>query len=391
MTVRTQGPVVSAWTRVRVWAAAHAVDDFYQGLVPAMIPFFILERQYSYVAASGLAMAATLGSSLPQPLLGVLADRRTTAWTAPAGLALAGTGAGLAGVLPGYPAVWALLLASGLGVALFHPAAGRDARRDAGESTTAMSIFAAGGSIGFFLAPALATPLLVRYGVAASVVFIAPALVMAALLWRHQRRRLAVTRSGPARVGRDRWGPFALLTGVGIVRSIGSFGMNTFVAVYWIKHLQASAGLGGAALAAFLVGGVLGTLLGGRIGDRFGLVRAAQWGGLLAVPAFVAVRVCPDPWLALPLVTLAGVATNIPFAVLVKLGQDYLPSRPGTATGVTLGLAVSAGGLLVPVLGAIADAYGPEAVLTTLCVVPALAVALSWFLPEPTGEAQPAR
>ena len=324
----------SAWARVRVWAAAHAVDDFYQGLVPAMIPFFILERQYSYVAASALAMAATLGSSLPQPVLGVLADRRTSPWTAPAGLALAGTAAGLAGVLPGYPAVWVLLLASGLGVALFHPAAGRDARRDAGDSTTAMSIFAAGGSVGFFLAPALATPVLVRYGVAASVVFVAPALAMAAVLLRHQRRRLAALGASAVRAGLDRWGPFALLTGVGIVRSIGSFGMNTFIAMYWISHLGASPGMGGAALACFLVGGVLGTLAGGRIGDRFGLVRAAQWGGLVAIPAFVAVRLCEDPWLALPLVMLAGVATNIPFAVLVKLGQDYLPSRPGSAVGV---------------------------------------------------------
>src|SRR6266542_6568539 len=33
-------------------------------------------------------------------------------------------------------------------------------------------------------------------------------------------------------------------------------------------------------------------------------------------------------------------------------GKDYLPSRPGTATGVTLGLAVSIGGLFAPVLGA---------------------------------------
>src|SRR5260370_131325 len=30
----------------------------------------------------------------------------------------------------------------------------------------------------------------------------------------------------------------------------------------------------------------------------------------------------------------------MPFAVLVKLGQDYLPTRPGTAAGITLGLGV---------------------------------------------------
>ena len=36
---------------------------------------------------------------------------------------------------------------------MFHPAAGKAARQDAGDSATAMSLFAAGGSVGFFLAP----------------------------------------------------------------------------------------------------------------------------------------------------------------------------------------------------------------------------------------------
>jgi FSR family fosmidomycin resistance protein-like MFS transporter len=54
--------------------------------------------------------------------------------------------------------------------------------------------------------------------------------------------------------------------------------------------------------------------------------------------------ICNDKYGALPLVLLAGLVTTIPFAVLVKLGQDHRPSRPATATGVTLGLAISAGG-----------------------------------------------
>lgn len=100
---------------MRYWVIAHAVDDFYQGLVPAAIPFFVLERHYSYAAASGLALAATLGSALPQPLLGLIADRWRLLWMAPAGLAAAGIGAGLAGLVPGYWLVWTMLLVSGLG------------------------------------------------------------------------------------------------------------------------------------------------------------------------------------------------------------------------------------------------------------------------------------
>ncbi|WP_245717352.1 MFS transporter [Nocardia jejuensis] len=375
----------SAWNRMRHWAIAHAVDDFYQGLVPASIPFFVLERDYSYVAASGLALAATLGSALPQPILGVVADRWRLPWLAPAGVAVAGIGAGASGLAPSYPLVWILLLLSGLGVAAFHPAAGRDARRAAGASAGAMSWFAAGGSVGFFLAPALATPALDAFGVGATALFLPPAVLMGFVLWRHQQRTSRHHATASTAAGPDRWLPFAILTLVEVIRSTVFIGVNTFIVLYWINHLGASRTLGGAALTAFLVGGVAGTLSGGRLADRIGLVRTIQIGGLAVVPALIAVRVTPDPVWALALAALAGFTANIPFAVLVKLGQDYLPSRPGTAAGVTLGLAVSAGGLFAPILGAIADAHGPQAALTTLCVLPVAAVALAVFLPEPAS------
>jgi FSR family fosmidomycin resistance protein-like MFS transporter len=98
-----------------------------------------------------------------------------------------------------------------------------------------------------------------------------------------------------------------------------------------------------------------------------------------------ALLACHDRYLALPLVFLVGLVTNVPFAVLVKLGQDYLPSRPGTAAGVTLGLAISAGGLFLPLLGLVAERHGPEGALTVLAVVPLLAILLSAALREPAA------
>ncbi|RKQ91135.1 FSR family fosmidomycin resistance protein-like MFS transporter [Solirubrobacter pauli] len=371
------------WQRMRVWATAHATADLYQGLVPAAVPYFVLERNLSYSAASGLALAATFGSALPQLPIGMLADRRRVPWLGPVGLVLAAVGVGLAGVFAPYPLVFAMLLLSGLGVAMFHPPAGRDARVAAAHSASAMSVFAAGGSVGFFLAPALATPLLDGLGLSALVLFIPPAVLMAFVLSRHQSRQVAQVTASGVPVGTDRPRMFALLIAVEVARSCISFGINTFVALYWIKELGASSTLGGTALTLGLLGGIAGTLLGGRIGDRFGLTRTIQLGNAALIPAFGLLLLVRDPYVALICVTLLGLTANIPLAVLVKLGQDYLPSRPGTAAGVTLGLAVSAGGLFQPVLGVIADHHGPRGAFVTLAFMPLLAMALSAGLRPP--------
>src|SRR3984957_11210594 len=291
-------PPLSTWWRMRLWAAAHAVDDLYQGLVPACVPYFVLDRHYGYVAASGLTLAATLGGALPQLVVGFIVDRYPLSWMAGAGVSLAGLGLGVSGVVPGYALVWMLLFASGLGVAMFHPAAGKAARYAAGDSSSAMSIFATGGNVGFFLAPVLATPGLDAIGLTATVLFIPPAVLTGFVLLRHQQRTAPAHQAAIA-AGTDRWGPFLLLTVVEITRSINFFGTSTFIELYWIAHLHASRPVAGVALTCFLTGGIAGPLLGGRLADRFGLTRTVLAGNAAAIPAMIALRVCPGAGTAL--------------------------------------------------------------------------------------------
>jgi MFS transporter, FSR family, fosmidomycin resistance protein len=381
--LKTRTGARSSWHRMRLWALAHAIDDLYQGLVPSVVPYFVLDRHYGYVAASGLTLAATLGSSVPQPFFGVIADRRNAGWMAGAGVGLAGLGLSAAGLMPGYVAVWCAILLSGLGVAMFHPAAGKAARQDAGDSAGAMSVFAAGGSVGFFLAPALATPALIALGVPATALFLPPAVLICFVLLRKHRLEAFGSATG-SRSGGDQWGPFAALTGIEMLRSVAFFGLNTFIELYWIRRLHASRGLAGVALTCFLAGGVAGTLLGGRLADRAGAVRTVQFGTAVTLPMLAGLLLVPGAFAPLPFALATGIALNMPFAVLVKLGQDYLPSRPGTAAGVTLGLGVSVGGLLAPVLGVIATAHGPRGALVALLVLPPLALLCGLLLREPT-------
>jgi FSR family fosmidomycin resistance protein-like MFS transporter len=183
--------------------------------------------------------------------------------------------------------------------------------------------------------------------------------------------------------GRDRWRPFMWLSAVEVSRSVMFFGAATFIELYWLRDLQSSKALAGTALGCLLGGGVFGTLVGGRIADRHGMVRTTQLGALVCLPALLLLRLCSSPELGLIWAVIAGVALRIPFSVLVKLGQDYLPNRPGTASAVTLGLSVSAGGLSAPLFGALADARSPAAVFSALCVVPVISYLLGMRLTEP--------
>ena len=47
----------------------------------------------------------------------------------------------------------------------------------------------------------------------------------------------------------------------------------------------------------------------------------------------------PNVPVAFVFTALAGLGTFIPFGVFVMLGQDYLPNRIGTASGLTVGAA----------------------------------------------------
>jgi MFS transporter, FSR family, fosmidomycin resistance protein len=92
------------------------------------------------------------------------------------------------------------------------------------------------------------------------------------------------------------------------------------------------------------------------------------------------------PWVFAP-IALTGFALNQSFSLTVTLGQDYLPTRIGTSSGVTLGLAISIGGLLTPALGDLADATSLHLAITVLVAFPLAGLALAPRLRRPRSPA----
>ncbi|WP_181772569.1 MFS transporter [Amycolatopsis pittospori] len=366
-------------------SAGHACVDVYQGSVAALVPFFAAERSYGYAAVSGIVLAASLLSSVAQPLFGALTDRWAMPWLLPSSTILGGLGIGLGGLVDSYALTLIFVALSGIGVAAYHPEAARVARIAGDGSHTSMGWFSLGGNIGFAVAPVLVTAVMAVGGLPASPLLVVPALAGAVLclpVLRALARPDGVNGrdSGPA--GSDDWRSFAKLSLAVVFRSIVFVGLSTFVSLYAQQRTGGGTTTGSAALFLLYVGGAAGTVLGSRLAERFGRITLMRWSYLCAVAAVAGVVFVPGPALFL-FIPLAAVGLYIPFSLQITLSQDYLPTRVGTASGVTLGLTVSIGGLASPVIGTIADHTSLRTALIPLIALPVLCWITTRTLREP--------
>ncbi|PFG96946.1 FSR family fosmidomycin resistance protein-like MFS transporter [Saccharopolyspora erythraea NRRL 2338] len=380
-----RGVLESDKKAVRLMAAGHACVDLYQGAVPAVVPFLVLERNYGYDAVSGIVMAATLLSSVVQPLFGALTDRHRLSWLIPVAMTTAGLGVALAGPAGSYPLTWLAIALSGLGVAAYHPESARLVRSVSRGDHLAMSWFSVGGNIGFALAPVIVAPLLSAGGLRATPWLLVPALLGAALttaVLRSLSRPVAAAGQAVARRGSDDWPAFARLTAIVVFRSIVYIGLSAFVGLWAQQRVAGGETAGAVALFVLFAGGAVGTLLGGRLVQVWGRVRTLRIAYAASVPAVAGVVLVPGHGVYF-FVAASAILLYVPFSLHVTLGQDYLPNRVGTAGGVTLGLAVSVGGVATPAVGAIAEHASLQVALGVLIAFPVLAWVFARSLSEP--------
>ncbi|MFI5490269.1 MFS transporter [Micromonospora echinaurantiaca] len=365
-------------TLVALLSVGHACVDIYQGSVAALVPLFVAERAYTYAAASGIVLAASLLSSVAQPAFGALTDRWALPWLLPVSTLLGGVGIALSGVSGNYSLTLLFVALSGIGVAAYHPESARIARAASAGSHRSMAYFATGGNIGFALAPLMVAAVTAVGGVSWTPLMIVPALAgsaMALPVLRALAQRRGTDSGEPAAVGHDDSASFTRLTVAVVFRSIAFVGLSTFVSLYAQQRVNGGAAAGTAALFVLYLGGVVGSVLGGSAATRWGRVAVSRRSYAVTVVAIAGVVLVPGPAIYF-FVALTSVGLYIPFSLQVTLAQDYLPTKVGTASGITLGLTVSVGGLASPILGRLADATSLRIGLTPLILMPLL----SWLM-----------
>ncbi len=368
---------------------AHASADINQGSVPILLPFFIAAHHLSYAAAATIVLAINLVSTLMQPVFGYVSDRRPAPWLLPFSMLLVGLGVSYTGYAPTYAIGVVSVMVSGLGIAMFHPEGARLMNYLAeDQKATAMSLFAIGGQLGFALGPLIATAALFWCGLRGTGFLMIPPVIMGALLLymlprltRGYEPQRHVKSQPTAAEGKDRWPAFTCLGTALLSRSVVFYGLNTFLPLFWIKVLHQSGGRAGTALAVLLISSMIGNFMGGRTADRIGLRTVTITGFLFLSILLPLLLLTSNPLGATLLLIPIGLVLSAPFGPMVVLGQSYLPRRVGLASGITLGLAFSFGGLTTPLLGYIGDHHGLRATIGVVAFMPLFCLALTLMLP----------
>ncbi len=371
----------------------HLCSDVNQGTLAALLPYLVAAYRFDFTTAASLVMLSNVVGSLIQPLFGCLADKRSRPWLMPLGVCMAGGGMAAIGVVSSFPWLCAAVIVSGTGIAIFHPQAAIlvGAVSSDGDKATHLGIFSFGGSLGFAVGPAMAAASISAFGLRGTLVFLLPPLVFAVVyaLFFLGAPEFAVENVGrkrPVRASGDDWSGFAKLTGLVFSRSIVNSGINTFAALFLVTALGQTKELSSAALSLYYGLGAFSTLLGGRLADALGHRKTVRLSFAILLPVLALFTSIRRPWLALALLVPMSISANLCLSPMVALGQRYLPHHVGLASGMTLGMAVSVGGVVAPALGRLGDLYGLRATFGAITAFAALPVLLSLCLKEPKAE-----
>lgn len=362
----------------------HFTVDMYVGLLPVLYPLLTARFSLDLKTVGLVSLAYSGMASISQPFFGWIADRYGTRFI---GLALIWTAVMFAtiGFAPSFPVLLVLAAAAGIGSGCYHPLGALNANAviPDGQRNTAMSVYVTGGTMGVALGPIIGAVLFSVFGVRGTAAMFFPGIFSAIWLLfemrkiairRPERKAGSVVTHAPIPIV-----PLLAIIGVMASRSWTVIGIEAFIPT-WYKSIGYSASFYGPLATTVVVASALGTIGSGTLADRYGR-RAVIVGALiLTVPVIVLFAQFTGPigFLTGALVGFLAASTG---PLMLVMAQQLMSGRAGMASGLILGLGFITGAIGVPVMGAMADAFGIAAAMRLQAVIVLITIAVAFFLP----------
>lgn len=375
---------------------SHCFNDLLQSVVSAVYPILKNDLALTFSEIGLITLVYQLASSVFQPVVGFVFDKRPLSWSLPFGMCFSTVGLV---VLSQAGSFWMVLLSVafvGIGSSVLHPEASRiTSLASGGRRGLAQSLFQVGGNFGTSVGPLLVALVVAPYGrgnVAWFVVVSALAFMAMMPICRWYGAYLQKVKAEPAamrqRVKRPLSGRRTVFTIFIIMILIFSkyiymACLTNYYTFYLIQRFGVSVQTSQILLFVFLVAMAIGTVIGGPVGDRYGR-KFVIWVSILGCAPFS---------LAMPHVGLvatvvcsfgAGLMLSSAFPAILLYAQELLPNKLGLVSGLFFGFAFGVAGIASAILGLLADTYGIEAIYSFCAYTPLLGV-VAFLLPRLGG------
>ena len=361
----------------------HLLNDSLQAVIPAMFPILEKSMGLTFTQLGLIAFALNMVASVLQPVIGYLSDRKPKPFALPIGMTFSMVGmAGLA-FAPEYWMILVFVIFLGFGSAVFHPEGSRVSFMAAGSKRgLAQSIYQVGGNSGQALAPLISAFILVPLGQKGAAIFILVAALAIFILMKISRwykeqliqeklnNRKRVILSSMENLTKKQIGiALGLLLFIIFARSFYVISITNFYIFHLIKNYGLTISQGQICIFIFLALGAAGTFFGGPMADKIGRKNVIVLSLVVPIPLSLLLPYV-QLWAVILLLASIGFIIMLSFSVTVVYAQELVPSKIGTMSGLTVGLAFGMGAIGSVVIGILMDQIGIYETMIVISFLP---------------------
>lgn len=386
----TEVVVKKSYLQVILLAIGHFFNDFYCNFLPILLPILIPKLGLSLTLSGALVMVMSLSANVLQPVFGYFMDKYNFNKIMPLIIPFGAVFICLTNWASNFIVLAVLIGLSGLAVSTFHPMGAGLVSKVApdGKISTCISIFVAGGSFGFALAPIVLVYFMQMYSLDYLPILIIPAIILGVLMYssglskaRFVNEQVAKNMHfNLAQILQNK--PLMLLNISMGLRAWLFTALVTFLPL-WAIEKGCDNTLSGWILTIYLCGSVIGGLIGGALNDKIGYKKVILWALIFTLIPTMYFLFAQQIDILMYIALFVGgglvMAAN-PGAIV--WGQDLLPDNPGMASGMMLGLSFGLGGFGTMLTGSLAESYGLTMALALTAILLVISIVLVYLTPE---------
>ncbi|MDR3057342.1 MAG: MFS transporter [Prevotella sp.] len=396
--MKTTSQTGTAFAILSLLAACHMLNDMLQSIISAVYPLLKDSLLLNFTQIGLITLVFQLSSSLFQPIVGLITDRKPQPYSLPIGMTFTMIGILSLSFAGSFIHVLISVFLTGLGSSVFHPEASRLAyMASGGKPGLAQSIFQVGGNFGSSIGPLLALWIITPYGQRnigwlSLIALICIGIMLIISKWYKNnlyRLKPAVKNDNSVEkksIYSTKKVAFAIIILLILIFSkyVYMASLSSYYMFYLIDKFALSVHDAQLFLFAFLFAVAVGTIIGGPIGDRIGR-KYVIWVSILGTAPFALIMPHVGLVWTCVLSIFIGLILSSAFSAILVYAQELVPGKVGLIGGLFFGLAFGIAGIASAVLGKIADETSIQHVYDICAYLPLIGLVAA-FLPNTKKE-----